>query len=163
MLEGHEVARVPDGMQGIEHALTNRPAVVVIDLGFTQTDGFQVARRLRANADAYFPRLVALTGRTLQAVRTSDVLRRKRWVIAHNGPRTRETASRGDDWAEGARPRTARPVPAARSPIVGSLAVLAVLTAVPGVNPREAVRFTTGCCVLRPLKAYEMGLTCSLA
>jgi signal transduction histidine kinase len=61
-LDGHDVAVAPNGVQGIEHALTNRPDVVVIDLGLPQLDGFQVARRLRANADTYHPRLVAFTG-----------------------------------------------------------------------------------------------------
>ena len=61
-LEGHDVTGVPDGVQGIEYALTNRPEVVIIDLGLPHVDGFQVARRLRANADTYYPRLVALTG-----------------------------------------------------------------------------------------------------
>ena len=62
MLDGHDVTVVPDGLQGIEYALTNRSDVVVIDLGLPEVDGFEVARRLRANADAYYPRLVALTG-----------------------------------------------------------------------------------------------------
>jgi signal transduction histidine kinase/CheY-like chemotaxis protein len=61
-LDGHDVTGVPDGVQGIEYALTNRPEVVIIDLGLPQVDGLQVARRLRANADTYYPRLVALTG-----------------------------------------------------------------------------------------------------
>jgi signal transduction histidine kinase len=61
-LEGHDVTGAPDGVQGIEYALTNRPEVVIIDLGLPQIDGFHVARRLRANADTYYPRLVALTG-----------------------------------------------------------------------------------------------------
>jgi CheY-like chemotaxis protein len=62
MVDGHDIAMAPDGVQGIEYALTNRPDVVIIDLGLPQVDGFQVARRLRTNADAYRPRLVALTG-----------------------------------------------------------------------------------------------------
>jgi signal transduction histidine kinase len=61
-LDGHAVTAVPDGIQGIEYALTNRPEIVIVDLGLPAVDGFQVARRLRANADAYYPRLVALTG-----------------------------------------------------------------------------------------------------
>jgi len=61
-LDGHDVTVVPDGVQGIEYALTNRPDVVITDLGLPEVDGFEVARRLRANADTYYPRLVALTG-----------------------------------------------------------------------------------------------------
>jgi len=61
-LDGHAVTAVPDGIHGIEYALTNRPEIVIVDLGLPGVDGFQVARRLRANADTYYPRLVALTG-----------------------------------------------------------------------------------------------------
>jgi signal transduction histidine kinase len=61
-LDGHDVTVVPDGVQGVEYALTNRPDVVITDLGLPEVDGFEVARRLRANADSYYPRLVALTG-----------------------------------------------------------------------------------------------------
>jgi signal transduction histidine kinase len=61
-LDGHEVTVVPDGVQGVEYALTNRPEVVITDLGLPGVDGFEVARRLRANADSYYPRLIALTG-----------------------------------------------------------------------------------------------------
>jgi len=61
-LDGHAVTAVPDGIHGIEYALTHRPEIVIVDLGLPGVDGFQVARRLRANADTYYPRLVALTG-----------------------------------------------------------------------------------------------------
>jgi DNA-binding response OmpR family regulator len=54
-LDGHDVTVAPDGVQGVEYALTNRPDVVIIDLGLPQVDGFRVARRFRANADMHHP------------------------------------------------------------------------------------------------------------
>ncbi|HEU4439478.1 MAG TPA: response regulator [Methylomirabilota bacterium] len=60
VLAGHEVDSADDGVSGLEKALRTRPDVVVIDLGLPGLDGYEVARRLRADgADAG---LIALTG-----------------------------------------------------------------------------------------------------
>jgi CheY-like chemotaxis protein len=61
-LQGHEVHLVRNGQAGLEAARALRPEVVICDLGLPGIDGYEVARRLRA--DASLPRitLVALSG-----------------------------------------------------------------------------------------------------
>jgi signal transduction histidine kinase/CheY-like chemotaxis protein len=59
-LAGHEVDSAGDGVSGLEKALRTRPEVVVIDLGLPGLDGYEVARRLRA--DGLDLGLIALTG-----------------------------------------------------------------------------------------------------
>ena len=60
ILAGHEVDSAANGVTGLEKAIRNRPDVVVIDLGLPGLDGYEVARRLRAEGAAVG--LVALTG-----------------------------------------------------------------------------------------------------
>ncbi|HME93843.1 MAG TPA: response regulator [Methylomirabilota bacterium] len=60
ILAGHEVDSAANGVTGLEQAIRNRPDVVVIDLGLPELDGYEVARRLRAEGAAVG--LVALTG-----------------------------------------------------------------------------------------------------
>jgi CheY-like chemotaxis protein len=47
-LAGHEVAAAADGVGGLELAASRRPDIAVIDLGLPGLDGYEVARRLRA-------------------------------------------------------------------------------------------------------------------
>jgi len=57
---GHEVHEANDGEAGVAATLAVRPDVVLIDVGLPRLDGYEVARRLRAEAGGI--RLVALTG-----------------------------------------------------------------------------------------------------
>ena len=58
---GHEVHTAADGADGVDRALALRPEVALIDIGLPRLDGFEVARRVRAElGGAVF--LVALTG-----------------------------------------------------------------------------------------------------
>lgn len=61
-LEGYQVlATASDGIEGLEVIKRLRPAVALLDIGLPQIDGYQLARRLRADlGDTIF--LVALTG-----------------------------------------------------------------------------------------------------
>ena len=59
---GYEVRSAADGLQGIETAQSYRPDVALVDIGLPGIDGYEVARRLRANADTSGIRLIALTG-----------------------------------------------------------------------------------------------------
>ncbi|GGY88773.1 response regulator [Pseudoduganella plicata] len=59
---GYDVRSAPDGLQGIETALSYRPDVALVDIGLPGIDGYEVARRLRANSDTSGIRLIALTG-----------------------------------------------------------------------------------------------------
>ncbi len=59
---GHHVQAVPDGLRGVQKALELQPDVVFIDIGLPGIDGYEVARRIRANPGGERLRLVALTG-----------------------------------------------------------------------------------------------------
>ncbi len=61
-LDGHQVTAVYDGGTAIERAAALQPDVVLIDLGMPGMDGFEVARRLRAEPSLGRAVLVALTG-----------------------------------------------------------------------------------------------------
>jgi signal transduction histidine kinase len=58
---GHKVDVAADGRQGLERVLSLRPDVALVDLGLPEMDGYEVARRVRAQmGDAVY--LVALSG-----------------------------------------------------------------------------------------------------
>jgi PAS domain S-box-containing protein len=59
---GHEVEVVHDGAAAVDAAVRGAPEVVLLDLGLPGMDGYEVARRLRADARANAPVLIALTG-----------------------------------------------------------------------------------------------------
>ena len=58
---GHEVQVAGDGREGLDLALAGRPDVVLVDIGLPLIDGYEVARRLRAEL-GHRILLVALTG-----------------------------------------------------------------------------------------------------
>jgi len=58
---GHEVHDAGDGPKGVDAALRLEPDVALIDVGLPELDGYEVARRLRAQARPDML-LVALTG-----------------------------------------------------------------------------------------------------
>ncbi len=58
---GHEVQLAPNGTAALEAVRRHRPQVVFLDIGLPDMDGYEVARRLRAE-HAQALRLVALTG-----------------------------------------------------------------------------------------------------
>ena len=59
-LMGHRVDGARDGVSGVQIALASRPDVAFVDLGLPGMDGYEVARRLRAEGQR--PYLIALTG-----------------------------------------------------------------------------------------------------
>ncbi|HEX2546325.1 MAG TPA: ATP-binding protein, partial [Ramlibacter sp.] len=61
-LSGHVVQVAHDGMSGVRAALEQRPEVVLLDIGLPDIDGYEVARRLRAEPTLRGCVLVALTG-----------------------------------------------------------------------------------------------------
>jgi len=60
LLLGHEVHEACDGASGIEEARRLRPDAALIDIGLPGIDGYEVARRIRAEVPG--ARLVAVTG-----------------------------------------------------------------------------------------------------
>jgi PAS domain S-box-containing protein len=61
-LTGHEVLEAADGLAGLELLKAKRPDVAVIDVGLPGLNGYEIARRFRAEPDSDEVMLVALTG-----------------------------------------------------------------------------------------------------
>jgi PAS domain S-box-containing protein len=61
-IEGHEVTVVHDGAAAVEAIRRVKPDVAILDIGMPGLDGYEVARRVRADAGVARVRLVALTG-----------------------------------------------------------------------------------------------------
>ncbi|MES3026017.1 MAG: response regulator [Pseudomonadota bacterium] len=59
---GYPVEHASDGIEGVQKALTLRPQVALVDIGLPGIDGYEVARRLRANELTRGIKLIALTG-----------------------------------------------------------------------------------------------------
>jgi signal transduction histidine kinase/ActR/RegA family two-component response regulator len=59
---GHEVADAADGPSGLEAARALRPEIALLDIGLPGLDGYEVARRLRADPATAKTFLVAVTG-----------------------------------------------------------------------------------------------------
>ncbi|WP_181034220.1 response regulator transcription factor [Arthrobacter sp. GMC3] len=57
---GFDVHTASSGAEGVEAVKANNPAIVTLDLGLPDIDGFEVARRIRLFSDAY---IIMLTGR----------------------------------------------------------------------------------------------------
>jgi signal transduction histidine kinase/DNA-binding response OmpR family regulator len=61
-LSGYDVRLAHDGPEALAAAASFRPQVVVLDIGLPGMDGYEVARRLRADSPARDAVLVAVTG-----------------------------------------------------------------------------------------------------
>jgi PAS domain S-box-containing protein len=61
-MNGHEVHAASNGRDGIELAAAVHPHVALVDVGLPGLDGYEVARRLRADGRGAAMRLVAITG-----------------------------------------------------------------------------------------------------
>jgi two-component system CheB/CheR fusion protein len=59
---GYDVTLARDGFGAIAEAARVRPAAIVLDLGLPGLDGFEVARRLRADPDQAGVLLIAVSG-----------------------------------------------------------------------------------------------------
>ncbi|HYQ91509.1 MAG TPA: PAS domain S-box protein, partial [Candidatus Competibacteraceae bacterium] len=61
-MTGHEVAIAYDGLEAVDKAATFRPDVVLLDLGMPKLDGYEAARRIRAQPWGKEMILIAVTG-----------------------------------------------------------------------------------------------------
>jgi signal transduction histidine kinase len=61
-LEGHEMQVAHSGEQSLNVAALFKPDIVFLDIGLPGIDGYEVARRMRADTRYGSPRIVALTG-----------------------------------------------------------------------------------------------------
>jgi signal transduction histidine kinase len=61
-VDGHEVRVAYDGPAALQEAAAFRPEVVLLDIGLPRMDGYEVARRLRGQAELKEALLVAVTG-----------------------------------------------------------------------------------------------------
>jgi CheY-like chemotaxis protein len=61
-LMGHELATARDGIEGIERAQSFRPDVILLDIGLPEVNGFETARRIRAQPWGKNIFLIAVTG-----------------------------------------------------------------------------------------------------
>jgi signal transduction histidine kinase len=59
---GYPVLQAGDGLEGVRIATAQVPDVALVDIGLPGIDGYEVARRLRAEAGTRDIRLIALTG-----------------------------------------------------------------------------------------------------
>ena len=60
--EGHDVREAYDGLTALVAAAQFKPQLVLLDLGLPGMDGFEIARRLRADPQFGALKIVALTG-----------------------------------------------------------------------------------------------------
>jgi signal transduction histidine kinase len=61
-MAGHETHKANDGAQALEAATRLRPEIILLDIGMPGMDGYEVARRIRAQSWGQETTLVALTG-----------------------------------------------------------------------------------------------------
>ena len=59
---GYQVRAAEDGLRGLDAVREFRPDLALVDIGLPGIDGYEVARRLRADPDTRHIKLIALTG-----------------------------------------------------------------------------------------------------
>ncbi len=59
---GHEISTASDGLEGLRLALALAPQVALVDIGLPGIDGFELARRVRADPRGAAIKLIALSG-----------------------------------------------------------------------------------------------------
>jgi CheY-like chemotaxis protein len=67
---GHTVYATRSGLEGVTAILQHQPDIAFVDVGMPGIDGYEVARRVRADPRGRRVFLVALTGYTHEAAKT---------------------------------------------------------------------------------------------
>jgi PAS domain S-box-containing protein len=65
--EGHEVRVAYTGPTAIQEAIKCRPQIILLDIGLPGMDGYELARRLRRQAETQQATLIAMTGYGLES------------------------------------------------------------------------------------------------
>ena len=63
---GNQVLKAADGFEGLRIAALDKPDIALVDIGLPGMDGYEVARRLRADPGTREIKLIALTGYGLE-------------------------------------------------------------------------------------------------
>lgn len=66
---GYEVRIAVDGLQGMEMARSEAPDLVLMDMSLPDVDGWEIARRMRADADLRMLPIIALTAHAMEGDR----------------------------------------------------------------------------------------------
>ena len=64
---GYQVVTAVDGEEGIRKAKSEKPALVLMDLGLPIIDGWEATRRIKADPETKDVPIVALTAHAMQA------------------------------------------------------------------------------------------------
>jgi CheY-like chemotaxis protein len=70
---GFEVATAPDGFEALRVASEFEPSIMLLDIGLPDIDGFEVARRLRADAKFKAMVLIAFTAYACEESRSRAI------------------------------------------------------------------------------------------
>jgi CheY-like chemotaxis protein len=62
---GHTILVAPDGRQGIDMALAERPDMILMDLSVPELDGWEATRRLKASAETKAIPIIALSAHAM--------------------------------------------------------------------------------------------------
>ena len=62
---GYEVIIATDGLDGLAMAARDRPDMILMDLGLPEMDGWECARRLKAQADTRHIPIIALSAHAM--------------------------------------------------------------------------------------------------
>jgi CheY-like chemotaxis protein len=63
--QGYEVLLAPDGLSGLAVAQTEHPDLILMDLGMPEIDGWECARRLKAETDTRPIPIIALSAHAM--------------------------------------------------------------------------------------------------
>ncbi len=70
---GYEVVMAVDGGQGLEMASSEKPALILLDMSLPVIDGWEVARRLKADAALKTIPIIALTAHAMSGDREKAI------------------------------------------------------------------------------------------